>query len=88
MLSLLVAWSPGPGVSGAAGDHDRSRREQVMLGRRDRRQGRQQEQEMTDDMMNIKMLSISVPGIPGDDYPILAEIPNTSFRYRIISDHL
>ena len=51
-----------------------------MLGRRDRRQGRQQEQEMTDDMMNIKMLSISVPGIPGDDYPILAEIPNTSFR--------
>ena len=79
VLSLLVAWSPGPGVSGA-GDHDRSRREQVMLGRRDRRQGRQLEEEMTDDMMNIKMLSISVPGIPGDDYPILAEIPNTSFR--------
>ena len=34
---------------------------------------------MTEDMMNIKMLSMSVPGIPGEDYPILNEIPETSF---------
>jgi len=35
--------------------------------------------DISDDMMNIKMLSISVPGIPGDDYPILATVPKTSF---------
>jgi len=35
--------------------------------------------DISDDMMNIKMLSISVPGIPGDDYPILATVPQTSF---------
>ena len=34
---------------------------------------------MTEDMMNIKMLSMSVPGIPGQDYPILNSIPETSF---------
>merc|ERR1739847_44950 len=30
-------------------------------------------------MINIKMLSISVPGQPGQDYPILATVPSTSF---------
>ena len=44
------------------------------------RQGRQLEGEMTSDMINIKMLSISVPGQPGQDYPILATVPSTSFR--------
>lgn len=32
-----------------------------------------------DDAMNIKMLGISVPGTPGEDYPILATVPKTSF---------
>ena len=50
------------------------RGEQVMA-----RQARQVA-DMTDDMINIKMLGISVPGVPGDDYPILAEVPETSFR--------
>ena len=44
------------------------------------RQARQLDNFMTDDMMNIKMLGISVPGVPGDDFPILAEVPQTSFR--------
>ena len=47
------------------------------------RQGRQNNERQDDnfdDMMNIKMLSISVPGVPGDDYPILATVPQTSFR--------
>ena len=49
------------------------------------RQGRQngnidRDDDNFDDMMNIKMLSISVPGVPGDDYPILATVPQTSFR--------
>jgi len=34
---------------------------------------------MSSDMMNIKMLSISVPGQPGRDYPILATVPPTPF---------
>jgi len=32
-----------------------------------------------DDMMNIKMLGISVPGTPGEDYPIFSSVPRTSF---------
>merc|ERR1712142_1445320 len=32
-----------------------------------------------DDMMNIKMLGISVPGTPGEDYPIFSSVPQTSF---------
>merc|ERR1719370_2379684 len=32
-----------------------------------------------DDMMNIKMLGISVPGTPGEDYPIFSAVPLTSF---------
>merc|ERR1712062_458598 len=47
--------------------------------RRPERLGRQLETEMTEDMINIKMLSISVPGSPGQDYPILATVPQTSF---------
>ena len=31
------------------------------------------------DMMNIKMLGISVPGTPGEDYPIFSSVPSTSF---------
>jgi len=30
-------------------------------------------------MMNIKMLGISVPGTPGEDYPIFSSVPSTSF---------
>merc|ERR1711936_928762 len=30
-------------------------------------------------MMNIKMLGISVPGTPGEDYPIFSAVPQTSF---------
>ena len=51
-----------------------------LLALRQGRQGRQLEEEMTSDMINIKMLSISVPGQPGQDYPILATVPSTSFR--------
>ena len=29
--------------------------------------------------MNLKMLMSSVPGTPGEDYPILAEVPETAF---------
>ena len=47
------------------------------------RQARQLDNFMTDDMMNIKMLGISVPGVPGDDFPILAEVPQTSFRLEL-----
>ena len=46
------------------------------------RQERQLESEMSRDQMNIKMLSISVPGQPGQDYPILATVPPTSFRLQ------
>ena len=44
------------------------------------RQERQLGDQISSDMMNIKMLSISVPGQPGQDYPILATVPPTSFR--------
>ena len=47
------------------------------------RQARQLDNFMSDDMMNIKMLGISVPGVPGDDFPILAEVPQTSFRSEL-----
>ena len=29
--------------------------------------------------MNIKMLMNAVPGTPGEDYPILSEVPDTAF---------
>merc|ERR1711892_1052375 len=32
-----------------------------------------------DDQMNIKMLGISVPGTPGEDYPIFSSVPDTPF---------
>merc|ERR1711892_1085031 len=32
-----------------------------------------------DDQMNIKMLGISVPGTPGEDYPIFSSVPDTLF---------
>ena len=51
-----------------------ARREDQVMARR----GRQQQ--MTEDEINIKMLGISVPGSPGQDYPILATVPDTSFR--------
>jgi len=38
-----------------------------------------QSNDVFDDEMNIKMLGISVPGTPGEDYPILAKVPSTSF---------
>ena len=44
------------------------------------RQERQLADQISSDEMNIKMLSISVPGQPGQDYPILASVPPTSFR--------
>ena len=34
------------------------------------------ESEMTSDEMNMKMLMTSVPGVPGEDYPILANVLN------------
>ena len=53
-----------------------------LLALRQERQERQLESEMSRDQMNIKMLSISVPGQPGQDYPILATVPPTSFRLQ------
>ena len=53
-----------------------------LLALRQERQERQLESEMSRDQMNIKMLSISVPGQPGQDYPILANVPPTSFRLK------
>ena len=58
-----------------------------LLALRQERQGRQLEDEMTSDMINIKMLSISVPGQPGQDYPILATVPSTSFRSQTDNRH-
>ena len=58
-----------------------------LLALRQGRQGRQLEEEMTSDMINIKMLSISVPGQPGQDYPILATVPPTSFRLQTLTSH-
>ena len=45
------------------------------------RGGGQVRAQMTEDMVNIKMLGISVPGVPGEDFPILATVPDTSFRW-------
>ena len=64
----------GPLLASLAGAGAR-REDQVMA-----RRGRQEDGQMTEDMVNIKMLEISVPGIPGQDFPILATVPDTSFR--------
>jgi len=45
----------------------------------DARRSRQFNDGSQDDMMNIKMLGISVPGTPGEDYPIFSAVPQTSF---------
>ena len=45
----------------------------------DARKPRQSDGGSQDDMMNIKMLGISVPGTPGEDYPIFSSVPSTSF---------
>jgi len=45
----------------------------------DARRSRQLNDGSQDDMMNIKMLGISVPGTPGEDYPIFSAVPQTSF---------
>merc|ERR1719431_1199876 len=45
----------------------------------DARRPRQFNDGSRDDMMNIKMLGISVPGTPGEDYPIFSAVPQTSF---------
>merc|ERR1719370_1139319 len=45
----------------------------------DARRPRQFNDGSQDDMMNIKMLGISVPGTPGEDYPIFSAVPQTSF---------
>merc|ERR1719431_1898538 len=45
----------------------------------DARRSRQFNDGSQDDMMNIKMLGISVPGTPGEDYPIFAAVPQTTF---------
>ena len=36
----------------------------------------------SDEDMNLKMLMASVPGVPGDDYPIFTDIPVTGFECR------
>jgi hypothetical protein len=33
----------------------------------------------TDDSSSINMLTMAIPGTPGQDYPILAEVPETDF---------
>ena len=35
--------------------------------------------ELSGDEMNLKMLMSSVPGTPGEDYPIYSEVPETEF---------
>ena len=32
------------------------------------------------DEMNLKMLMSSVPGTPGEDYPIYSKVPETNFN--------
>ena len=54
-----------------------ARREDQVMARR----GRQQQ--MTEGEINIKMLGRSAPGSPGQDYPILATVPDTSFRSKL-----
>ena len=34
------------------------------------------------DEQNLKMLMSSVPGTPGEDYPILSEVPETAFSCK------
>ena len=34
---------------------------------------------LSDDERNLKMLRMSVPGIPGQDYPIYSSVPDTGF---------
>ena len=34
------------------------------------------------DELNLKMLMNSVPGTPGEDYPILSEVPETAFSCK------
>ena len=34
------------------------------------------------DELNLKMLMNSVPGTPGEDYPILSEVPETAFTCK------
>ena len=34
---------------------------------------------VSDDASNINMLTMSIPGTPGQDYPILSEVPDSSF---------
>jgi hypothetical protein len=34
------------------------------------------------DELNLKMLMGSVPGTPGEDYPILSEVPETAFSCK------
>ena len=43
-------------------------------------QNRNQDSGPSSDEMNLKMLRGSVPGNPGEDYPIYAEVPDTSFN--------
>lgn len=62
----------GPLLASLVAGAEARREDQVMA-----RRGRQQQ--MTEDEINIKMLGISVPGSPGQDYPILATVPDTSF---------
>ena len=35
--------------------------------------------EMNENNMNLKMLMNAVPGVPGEDYPIYSEVPDTDF---------
>ena len=60
-----------------------ARREEQVMDRLGRQLGT--EDDIEDDMINIKMLGISVPGVPGQDYPILATVPDTSFRFAMLS---
>ena len=59
-----------------------ARREEQVMDRVGRQLG--SEDDIEDDMINIKMLGISVPGVPGQDYPILATVPDTSFRFAMV----
>ena len=60
-----------------------ARREEQVMDRLGRQLG--SEDDIEDDMINIKMLGISVPGVPGQDYPILATVPDTSFRFAMLT---
>ena len=62
-----------------------ARREEQVMDRLGRQLGSGAADDIEDDMINIKMLGISVPGVPGQDYPILATVPDTSFRFAMLS---